>query len=64
LAAFPVGFSRALEVARVGVLGPTRTVKAMFVGGRGFSLSGHRGAFKKLGGPLRQILLQGLVAAA
>jgi hypothetical protein len=41
-------------------VGPKRAVKAMFVGGRGFSLSGHRGALKKLGGPLRQILLQGL----
>src|SRR4051794_2008703 len=29
-----------------------------------FSLSGHREAFEKLGGPLRQILLQGLAPAA
>lgn len=29
-----------------------------------FSLSGHREAFQKLGGPLRQILLQGLAPAA
>ena len=28
-----------------------------------FSLSGHREAFEKLGGPLRQILLQGLAPA-
>jgi DDE superfamily endonuclease len=29
-----------------------------------FSLSGHREAFEKLGGPLRQVLLQGLAPAA
>jgi hypothetical protein len=29
-----------------------------------FSISGHREAFEKLGGPLRQILLQGLAPAA
>ena len=29
-----------------------------------FSLSGHREAFEELGGPLRQILLQGLAPTA
>ena len=29
-----------------------------------FAMSGHREAFQKLGGPLRQILLQGLAPAA
>jgi hypothetical protein len=29
-----------------------------------FSLSGHREAFEKLGGPLREILLQGLAPSA
>ena len=29
-----------------------------------FAMTGHREAFEKLGGPLRQILLQGLAPAA
>jgi hypothetical protein len=29
-----------------------------------FSLTGHRESFEKLGGPLRQIVLQGLAPAA
>ena len=49
---------------RRDLLGCDHGGAALSVGGRGFSLSGHREAFEKLGGPLRQILLQGLAPAA